>query len=333
MNMLNLSLFILLIGAAYAKGKPDNVGNGNGNGNGKSKVKPDDAGPLASCARQAGCLEFEIWDEGTVDSNGDAQYSLCVWWDETNELCYKDDTISHACPIQGDNLDANKVEGWASGQDNQLPCVTVPCGQSATFGVKDGQACDDGSIFDPPSNEFDITCSSGGSCGGNAKACQWEVTAPDCDDSSTTSTTTTTTPTPGSTTSTTTTTTTTTDAPVCVCENLSQSSTQCEACGGCQWATIGDDIEEGDCLDGTVSANMYTRSMDVLSVDDLNTVTGENKQGGMGYVMVSIEALIVTCAVLAVILLISVVVCTIRRRGKGNAHFVYEDDPETAHAS
>eukprot|EP01083_Nonionella_stella_P183729 664717_1 len=151
-----LSLSALLLGAVYAA-------------------------PLNTCDSQAACMDINIIQLDATDSNGVTQYDLCLFWDKSLSGCKKSDTISHACPATGQ---AGKIEGWPS---NDPLCHVVSCGETATFGIKDGSGCKDSAALLDYTGTFNTfaKCSDGGSCGGNAKACQWTLKAPDCDETTT----------------------------------------------------------------------------------------------------------------------------------------------------
>eukprot|EP01083_Nonionella_stella_P100224 282368_1 len=320
-----LSLSALLLGAVYAA-------------------------PLNTCDSQAACMDINIIQLDATDSNGVTQYDLCLFWDKSLSGCKKSDTISHACPATGQ---AGKIEGWPS---NDPLCHVVSCGETATFGIKDGSGCKDSAALLDYTGTFNTfaKCSDGGSCGGNAKACQWTLKAPDCDETTTST----------SPPTTTTTTTTTTKAPEtsekdcacdwgyeecpweadcvlidqgsCACHNcdcdlinhnfdyrgVESIEAQCEGCFSCTYSGIGTDATCGE----IGSANTYARVKDVLHTEEEMNATGDGK--GWGYITIAIETLVIAGAVLVGLLLIGVCVCCVvkRRKNEGKGEIVLDDE-------
>eukprot|EP01084_Bolivina_argentea_P088760 160257_1 len=136
--------------------------------------------PLSDCYSQMECIDI-LTTEIVA-----GQYELCIYWNEDLPECDKKGQISHACPTDGD-----KIEGWSAGIEHKM-CKTVSCGERASFGVKDGSFCKESLAYGMISSTM-VACYTGGTCGGNEKACRWSIPAPECEETTTTTTTTTTT--------------------------------------------------------------------------------------------------------------------------------------------
>jgi hypothetical protein len=126
-------------------------------------------------------MDLDVTVQDDLDSDGNKQYELCLFFNSTLPECTKQGKISHACPSDKED---EKIEGWKQGRDEAM-CTIVSCGQFTHFGVKDGKTCDGGSAYGDFGitgyNEW-VTCFDGGYCGGgNTKACRWQISAPDCD--------------------------------------------------------------------------------------------------------------------------------------------------------
>jgi len=156
------------------------------------------AKPLNSCLQQARCLDLDVTRLDDSDSDGNAQYEICLFYDQTLEECQKNeegDQISHACTASAGESDVtalDKTEGLSSGRDNAL-CSVVACEEIANFGFKDGSSCESAQELFSDFGTIDynewVYCSDGFDCANKAKvakACQWAVKAPSCDETTTT---------------------------------------------------------------------------------------------------------------------------------------------------
>ena len=145
-------------------------------------------GPVPDCEEQNKCVEFDMKSDYDYSGNFNG-YQVCFWWSggNGNPQCEKEDSIDHFCYTQG--YSKRKIENWSS---NSKTCVTINCGETATFGVKDGYGCNSysGSLTKTITNAYGYQsligrCSYKDSyqypCPGSQEgACTWEIDAPVC---------------------------------------------------------------------------------------------------------------------------------------------------------
>jgi len=144
-------------------------------------------GPLEECDVQDKCLEWDVTETVSTASNaeecGGSSYEVCLWWDKDRDGCTKNDYFTEAC--SGDGSDT-LISGWVDGDEHKM-CKTVCCGESADFGVADGDlfggGCSEysGSVSSTRNGHSASCRYDGGMCcemGGND--CTWSVEAPQC---------------------------------------------------------------------------------------------------------------------------------------------------------
>mmetsp|Transcript_47949 Transcript_47949/g.88240 ORF Transcript_47949/g.88240 Transcript_47949/m.88240 type:complete len:465 (+) Transcript_47949:87-1481(+) len=155
-------------------------------------------GPLSSCTKQMGCLQWEFTDGPTpgICPDGACEWTVCVTLLLSADGCVKfiKDTISHVC--QKDDATCTPAEGFSDAKeitsgpivsDGGKQCQTGTPGETLEFLFKDGRGCLDSAAVPDPSLPFDdvaITCAPRpatiASCTGNGvgKECIWTITLP-----------------------------------------------------------------------------------------------------------------------------------------------------------
>lgn len=155
-------------------------------------------GPLSSCTKQMGCLQWEFTDGPTpgLCPDGACEWTVCVTLMLGADGCVKAirDSISHVC--QKDDATCTPAEGFADAKeitsgpvvtDGGKQCQTGTPGETLEFLFKDGRGCLDSAAVPDASAPFDdvaITCAprpaSVASCTGNGvgKECIWTITLP-----------------------------------------------------------------------------------------------------------------------------------------------------------
>ena len=105
----------------------------------------------------------------TNDCDGGDEYEVCMVYKKWLDTCDKEDVFSEVCSADSAY---SLVTDWASGNDNQI-CQTVCCGETAEFGLYDGDGdgCADyqGTYEATFISGATATCSNtGGTCSGGS---------------------------------------------------------------------------------------------------------------------------------------------------------------------
>ena len=125
-----------------------------------------------------------------VDDSGDecdgAAYEVCMHWDRERDECVqsgKNDWFTEVCTgTKNSDLTSN----WPDGQENEV-CKTVCCGETADFGLADGDMFDVGckdyqGTYKTSRNGYNAECKYDGGmcCELEGNDCTWSVEVPQC---------------------------------------------------------------------------------------------------------------------------------------------------------
>eukprot|EP01084_Bolivina_argentea_P056588 103530_1 len=132
-----------------------------------------------NCDEQLSCIHVSVEPTGT-----NMEYEVCLWWNNDNPACQKDDEISHMCA----NRVGHKLEGW---NVNVPQCKTVPCGSEwADFGIKDSTSCETEAFLNTQVDTVTAKCihettdgptETDGYCASGQKGqCTWWFEIPEC---------------------------------------------------------------------------------------------------------------------------------------------------------
>lgn len=148
-------------------------------------------GPHDECDLQDQCLTWDVEESSAVtlsegEECGGAAYEVCVYWDKEREECKasgKNDYFTEVC--SGPEA-SDLVTNWPDGEENEV-CRTVCCGETADFGLADGDFFGTGcsaytEVYTTERNGHKGECKyDGGMCcemGGND--CTWSIEVPQC---------------------------------------------------------------------------------------------------------------------------------------------------------